>query len=113
MVRWLWNSRGTSVESMKGFLSVVKLHCQAELSRDQLIGQVICPVEVGNIDLIFDQVKPADGAVIEHEPGPQSERRLPPGKLEHGAHQAHKKTSMANESHAMDRMSFLILVTGE
>jgi len=34
-----------------------------------MIGQIVCPVEVGNRDLILVDVKAAEGAVVEQEPG--------------------------------------------
>ena len=68
---------------------------------DQMIRQVVGAVEVGNVDFFLVNVKPADGTVVEHEPGVQSEGCLPPGKFEYGANQAHEKAAVTDKCQAM------------
>src|SRR5688572_18033627 len=74
---------------------------------------MIGAVDIGDRELVLVDVKAADGAVVKQKPRPQPQRRLPPGKLEHGAHQTHEKTAMADECDAMFRLPILILVASQ
>src|SRR5918993_4219447 len=82
-------------------------------SCDQMVWQMVCAVQVGNIDLVFVDIKAADRAVIEHEPGSHPQGSLTPGKFEHGGYKAHEKTPVTDEGDTMDRLTFLVAVTGE
>ena len=46
-----------------------------------MIGQMVCAIEVGNIDLFLVNIKTADGAVVEYKPGFHAKSSLPPGKF--------------------------------
>ena len=76
-----------------------------------MVGQVVGAIEISNVDLVLMNFKPADRTVVENKPGAHSKGSLSPGKFEDGTHQPHEKSTMTDKRNAMDRLTFLILVT--
>src|SRR6266508_4225302 len=74
---------------------------------------MVSAIQIGNIDFLLMNVKPADGTIVEHEPGSHSKGSLSPRKFEDGAHQAHEKTSVTDKRDAVFRLSLLIFVTSQ
>src|SRR5688572_20940065 len=78
------------------------------LSCNQMIGQVIGAVQIGDGNLIPAHIQTADGTVIQYKPVFHALCSLPPGHIEDRTHQMHKKTTMTDQRHALFKATLSI-----
>ena len=78
-----------------------------------MVGQVIGPVQIGDIDPIGIEIDAADGAVVQDKPGLHAESRLAPGGIQEDEHQMDEKSSVAENGDPVFGCSFAVTVAGE
>jgi len=83
------------------------------LLSDQMIRKVVCSIQIGHAHLTGAEVKAANGAIVQREPGLQSVRGVTPGCVEDGEYQMAKKSTMTENGDAMFRSSLHIPMTSE
>lgn len=86
---------------------------QRLLSCDKVVVQMVRAVEVADDDFPVGEIKTADRAVVQQEPGFQLVCALTPGQFEHRAHQVHEKAAMADDGDVLFGLVFAVAVPSQ
>src|SRR5574342_1227613 len=72
---------------------------------------MVSTIQIGNQHFAVVHVKPADRAIVQHEPGLQSVGSLAPGQIEHGANQVPEEATMTDKYDTLFRLTVPVAVS--